>query len=326
MRRPREKGRTEAWSPGTTPDGARPRQLHHIVQGHHTGQTPNGRPSRFPGYDVLREVDRWDEPTRRVVLARLQRPGALRFFTPKEAAILQPLSDLVLDQDTEPRVPIVPVIDQRMADGETDGYRFADMPSDREAWQRSLAALDEMARVRHGNGFAEIDDLQRSELITEIAEGRGSDGAGHFGDMPCERVWNLWTRYLVDAFYRHPWSWNEIGFGGPAYPRGYKSAGVNKREPWETKDEGLHWPSSLRSERVAAGDEPEFDMGPQHASQVAELQERMIDGSSALPAPHPHPPAGDKPLAHASDDSADNTAAQGPVATGTDSNDSEESE
>jgi len=31
-------------------------------------------------------------------------------------------------------------------------------------------------------------------------------------------------------------AWNEIGFGGPAYPRGYKNIGIDAREPWEVAD------------------------------------------------------------------------------------------
>ncbi|MGZ4229300.1 MAG: gluconate 2-dehydrogenase subunit 3 family protein, partial [Solirubrobacteraceae bacterium] len=31
----------------------------------------------------------------------------------------------------------------------------------------------------------------------------------------------------------HPWAWNEIGFGGPAYPRGYARLGAGQRENWE---------------------------------------------------------------------------------------------
>ncbi len=50
-------------------------------------------------------------------------------------------------------------------------------------------------------------------------------------------VWSLWTRYACAAFYSHPWAWNEIGFGGPAYPRGYKARGIGKRERWEVADE-----------------------------------------------------------------------------------------
>jgi hypothetical protein len=49
-------------------------------------------------------------------------------------------------------------------------------------------------------------------------------------------VWSLWTRYACTAFYAHPAGWNEIGFPGPAYPRGYKNPGVDAREPFEVRD------------------------------------------------------------------------------------------
>ena len=35
----------------------------------------------------------------------------------------------------------------------------------------------------------------------------------------------------------HPWAWNEIGFGGPAYPRGYARLGPGQRESWESPPE-----------------------------------------------------------------------------------------
>ena len=41
-------------------------------------------------------------------------------------------------------------------------------------------------------------------------------------------------------FYSHPAVWNEIGFGGPAYPRGYKALGIDKREPYEVEDARPH--------------------------------------------------------------------------------------
>ena len=39
---------------------------------------------------------------------------------------------------------------------------------------------------------------------------------------------------ILAAFYSHPWAWNEIGFGGPAYPQGYMRLGpVSTLEPHE---------------------------------------------------------------------------------------------
>ena len=49
-------------------------------------------------------------------------------------------------------------------------------------------------------------------------------------------MFSLWIRYACETFYAHPWAWNEIGFGGPAYPRGYKNLGIDRREPWEVAE------------------------------------------------------------------------------------------
>ncbi len=46
------------------------------------------------------------------------------------------------------------------------------------------------------------------------------------------------TRAMLSAFYSHPWAWNEIGFGGPAYPRGYARIGAGQRESWEPESPG----------------------------------------------------------------------------------------
>ena len=62
---------------------------------------------------------------------------------------------------------------------------------------------------------------------------------------------DLWMRYACTAFYSHPSAWNEIGFGGPAYPRGYKNIGLGRREPWEVAevdaDDPVPWARARRS-------------------------------------------------------------------------------
>jgi hypothetical protein len=103
--------------------------------------TPQGR-GRFPGFDVLEEVHRWDDVTAGVVLARLAPTTDLSFFTLAENGTATALTDLLFAQDGDPRVPVVAMIDARLAAGETDGWHYDDMPTDAEAWRRTLAALD----------------------------------------------------------------------------------------------------------------------------------------------------------------------------------------
>jgi hypothetical protein len=197
--------------------------------------TPQHR-GRFPGFDVLDEVHRWDDVTAGVVLARLAPTTDLSFFTLAENGCATALADLLLGQDAEPRVPVVAMIDARLAADETDGWHYDDMPPDPEAWRRSLAALDEDADELAGRPFARLEPEQQAGLVQRVQD-LGSDGKS-WHELPAKQVWSLWTRYACAAFYSHPWAWNEMGFPGPAYPRGYKNTGVDAREGFEVPDSG----------------------------------------------------------------------------------------
>src|SRR5262249_21607320 len=150
------------------------------------------------------------------------------FFTPTEQAIAGALLDLLLGQTAEPRVPVLGLIDRRLALDETDGWRYEDMPDDPIAWRRTLAALDEDARQQYGGPFYGLQAEEQAKLIQAV-----QDCSDRWHGMTAVHVWSLWTRYACAAFYSHPWAWNEIGFGGPAYPRGYKALGEDNLEPWE---------------------------------------------------------------------------------------------
>ncbi|MBT2387768.1 gluconate 2-dehydrogenase subunit 3 family protein [Streptomyces sp. ISL-11] len=188
---------------------------------------------REPGSGVLGQAHTWDRATAGVVLARLGpgRQPPLSFFTPPEEAAAEALLDHLLARGPEdPRIPVLSVIDARLSTGETDGWRYADVPEDGETWRRSLAALDADAALRHtGRAFAEIGHGDRHRLLRHVQD----LGAGDWYGLPAAHVWTLWTRYACAAYYAHPYAWDEIGFGGPAYPRGYLRLGRGKREPWE---------------------------------------------------------------------------------------------
>jgi hypothetical protein len=194
--------------------------------------TPGQARPRFGRFDVLAQREHWDEVTAEVVLARLRPAAPLRFFTDAEAGAAGALFDQLLDQREEPRIPVLAMVDARLAEGQTDGWHYADLPHDDQAWRASLAALDEDAQHAHGCTFAACTWNEQSALLARIQDAGGDDWHG----LRADRLWGLWTRYACTAFYSHPWAWNEIGFGGPAYPRGYKNARVGGREPWERPD------------------------------------------------------------------------------------------
>jgi Gluconate 2-dehydrogenase subunit 3 len=196
------------------------------------GRTPNSTTPRFPGFDVLDEVERWDAVTAGVVLARLAPPPEPSVFTQAQQATAEALCDQLLAQHEEPRIPVAALIDVRLAAGETDGWHFADLPPDVEAWQQTLGFLDEDAGEIAGVTFGELSLPQQAGCVSSVQQ-RGKQSWHGF---PAHQVWSLWTRYACAAFYSHPWAWNEIGFPGPAYPRGYKNLGLDAREGFETTD------------------------------------------------------------------------------------------
>lgn len=200
---------------------------------HRRAVTPQHR-GRFPGFDVLAQAEQWDEVTAGVVLARLGLPSMLSFFTDEEVAIAAPLLDLLLAQDSDPKVPVLALVDDRLAAGETDGWHYDDMPEDGQAWRDTLAALDDDARKQHDAGYAELSTARQARLLQDVQD--LADAGDMWHDWLGSHVWSLWTRYACTAFYSHLWAWNEMGFAGPAYPRGYLNPGVNARESYEVAD------------------------------------------------------------------------------------------
>jgi hypothetical protein len=180
---------------------------------------------RYPGYDVLDNAPHWDPVTRELILDRVHNVPEITFFTPEEAQVLRAFLDVALAQDgDEPRVPVLEMIDARLERGDGDGYRYDDMPEDGETWRR-------LARQLREDGFLEGD---RHEYVRAL-----HDGEHEWEGLNAKRAWPVVMRYALTAFYSHPWAWNEIGFGGPAYPRGYMRMGIGDhlgREPHEGQE------------------------------------------------------------------------------------------
>jgi hypothetical protein len=210
--------------------------------GHLPNNRPGGRPAdprelprqrrgttpqmhgRYPDYDVLENAAHWDETTRGAILDRVERVPPVRFFAPKEAACLRAFLDVLLAQDAEPRIPVLELVDATLHAGRLDGFRYDGMPPDPETWRVVAAGLDGAA---DGDYAAAGADEQHA-----IAE---RFAAGDLAlPVDADRAWSVVTRGALAAFYSHPWAWNEIGFGGPAYPRGYMR--LNGSEPFEARE------------------------------------------------------------------------------------------
>lgn len=193
-------------------------------------------PSRYPGYDVLakRDTPSWNARTREAIAQRLATPNVPRFFDANTWAIADALCRRILPQANEADpVPLVALLDAKLLANHGDGFRKASMPYMREAWRRGLVAIDGEAKARHGGrGFVILTDAEQDALLRAMQSGEvnGDRWSGLDARTFFER------RILVDIpalYYAHPKAWNEIGFGGPASPRGYVRLDGDRLDPWE---------------------------------------------------------------------------------------------
>jgi hypothetical protein len=197
------------------------------------GTTPQMR-GRYPDFDVLDHASHWDETTREVVLARLEPPPPPEGFDEGAAAALRAFCDTVTAQDAEPRIPVFDHVAQALSSGRREGYQYAGMPDDLDTWRLAARGLDEAARERGAPGFAAAAAQVRIDICSAFAAGELRGGAWERLDVA--RAWSVLMRDTLSAFYAHPWAWNEIGFPGPAYPRGYSRLGAGSRETWEGEE------------------------------------------------------------------------------------------
>ena len=198
-----------------------------------SGAARTGWDGRFPGFDVLDQVPHWDRVTADVVLARTDTPTAMKFFTESEESCARALLNLLTGQDGQ--------------EGPSRSWRWSTPGWRREKptaggtptcprtarrggtrWPSSTRTPVSFPAPRSRTPRRPI----RPSSLQAVQDLKSADWHG----LPAAHVWSLWTRYACTAFYAHPFAWAEIGFPGPAYPRGYKNTGVGKLEPFEVGD------------------------------------------------------------------------------------------
>jgi hypothetical protein len=201
------------------------------------------RRDAYGEYDVLAKWDSpsWDDRTREVIRARLTRIPGRRFFTDVEWRTLQAVCDRIVPQpDRSDPIPIVPWIDEKLHRDGRDGYRYHDMPPSRDAWRLGLEGIDQESHLRFAAAFVSLSGDRQDAVLRAVQTGDVKGGV--WERLPAQRFFStMLLKEIVGEYYAHPAAWNEIGFGGPASPRGYVRLGVNQRDPWEapalTRDE-----------------------------------------------------------------------------------------
>ena len=120
------------------------------------------------------------------------------------------------------------------------------------------------ARRATARRFTELDAAEQDALLAAHAGGRARRRRP---GTACRRKLFFKQRLLHDivhAYYAHPTAWNEIGFGGPASPRGYVRMGFDRRDPWEAAE------AKPGDDEDARGGRTPCRMTPMHAPRATD--------------------------------------------------------
>ena len=197
--------------------------------------------SRYPHYNVLDKWSSpdWDDQTREVVRSRLEKIPGIRFFKDEEVRVLAAIADRIIPQPAREefeKIPIVPRIDEKLYKDQRDGYRYEEMPPQREAWRLGVKGINETAQALFtGKEFLDLDPLSQDVVLNHVAQGNPPGetwtllpAARFFKDILCSTV--------VKIYYAHPLAWNEIGYSGPSSPRGHVRKWEGGVDPWEAQE------------------------------------------------------------------------------------------
>ena len=148
-------------------------------------------------------------------------------LTPAQLGTLRAVADRVVPQDGPP-IDLAARVDAQLAAGAGNGWRFADLPADPEAYAQALDALHRLPS---------LDAEQQDALLAQVAAGDGP--AGGLGPEQLQRWYEDASDDLVRAWLAHPANLARIGFDGYANGgddpllQGFALLQPGERETWE---------------------------------------------------------------------------------------------
>lgn len=191
--------------------------------------------THYPNYDVMDSLNEWDPLTQEIVVKRKGPFPAPSFLQEHEVAMLRTIAQhLIYDNRKQVLDYIVHHFDEDLTSNIGESYRKSQAPPADSLVREGLQAIDKVAQALHGNGFLDIDVKDQFAILASLQLEKAYP-IPEWSVIPQKSLFDKLLELTVSAYYSHPTIWSEIGYGGPAYPRGYYRIELGWRDPWEAK-------------------------------------------------------------------------------------------
>ena len=161
-----------------------------------------------------------------------------QFFTPSQALLVQTIASLLVDDHRlEVLTYVTQHLDNTVASPIGEDQRKVGVPPKQELYRLGLSGFDAESQARYQVGFVALKRAEQLAVMEAIASGTVMD-AKAWGQLSPVDFFKRLLQDTVGAYYSHPLVWSDIGYGGPAYPRGYVRVEKGLTDPWEAKADG----------------------------------------------------------------------------------------
>lgn len=192
------------------------------------------------------QSDHVSSRTRSALLKRMeQEQGERTHLSPEAFRLLDIVCDDILPQQSllgDVRLSLAVMIDQSLA-GAGDGWRFAELPADLQAWEDGLASLNQYSQALFSQNYASLNADQRGVILDKAFEGTLPEHDQAALSPAQMALWSGDLRHNVVAlFLAHPVTQDRLGIsanmtGGDHIIQGFKDNSLLEREEFEPEHE-----------------------------------------------------------------------------------------
>jgi gluconate 2-dehydrogenase gamma chain len=155
-----------------------------------------------------------------------------QFFAPETYRLFVAVAARLFPQPERPvPIPLITAVDKRLAEGQSDGWRYDALPPDREAYRLGLGGIEQIAQALFQAHFEQLAPAQQDGVIEALAS--GNPPGEIWQTLNATRFFEEMLAEITENYYAHPWAQEEIGYVGYADLPGWTKIGLNEKDARE---------------------------------------------------------------------------------------------
>jgi hypothetical protein len=185
----------------------------------------------YPEYDVLSEWEEWDKTTQSVIQSRLSHTK-IEFFTEEEQHLLLSLIPILFPSHLgDVSTNILSLFDNRCL--RMKGFSKGSCVKKVDIIRIGINSIMNHSYAENSRPFSDLEEEKKLQFVENLQKNIGYKNC--WQQVQPYLFFQTIMDELIPIVYSDPSIWSKIGYGGPAYPRGYYAFGPSQFDKWEAK-------------------------------------------------------------------------------------------